>query len=279
MADSEYTGSVRTCRKCSIEKSLDAFSVKASAPDGRQIYCKACMSSYGKTDAARQSARESYRRARAANPERFREQARKWNAANPDKVAAYAAKQNAKPTMRPAKARWMAAYRAAHPEQYAQITKKYRDANRERIAEVNRLRREKKRAEIIASAAAYRAANREALAVKGKAYREKNHARELERSRNYHERKPEVAYANTLAYRARKRGAFVEIVKPLVVFERDGWRCHLCGRKTTRRTASIDHIVPLSKGGTHEYANCQTAHLKCNMSKGAKVLGQLRLVG
>lgn len=33
--------------------------------------------------------------------------------------------------------------------------------------------------------------------------------------------------------------------------------------------ASIDHIVPLAKGGTNEISNLQIAHLHCNLSKGA----------
>jgi 5-methylcytosine-specific restriction endonuclease McrA len=49
----------------------------------------------------------------------------------------------------------------------------------------------------------------------------------------------------------------------------------------TRKTASvphpmaptIDHIVPLSKGGTHEPINCRTAHFLCNSTKGDRLAG------
>lgn len=34
---------------------------------------------------------------------------------------------------------------------------------------------------------------------------------------------------------------------------------------------SVDHIVPLSKGGTHEQSNVQWAHLVCNKRKGARM--------
>lgn len=34
---------------------------------------------------------------------------------------------------------------------------------------------------------------------------------------------------------------------------------------------SLDHIVPLSRGGSHVLENCQLAHLRCNISKGATV--------
>jgi 5-methylcytosine-specific restriction endonuclease McrA len=85
-----------------------------------------------------------------------------------------------------------------------------------------------------------------------------------------------------------KRGASeYEPVDSAVVFRRDGWRCQLCGRVTPERlmgslngcAPTLDHIVPLSRGGPHTYRNTQCACRRCNLRKGAKTLGQLRLVG
>lgn len=77
--------------------------------------------------------------------------------------------------------------------------------------------------------------------------------------------------------RARLLGADSEDVERLVVFERDGWVCQLCGDpidKTLRHpdplSPSLDHRVPLVKGGAHSYANTQAAHLTCNLRKGAR---------
>jgi 5-methylcytosine-specific restriction endonuclease McrA len=83
--------------------------------------------------------------------------------------------------------------------------------------------------------------------------------------------------------RAKLRGAKVEVVDPIKVFERDGWRCQICWRKTPReRRGSIkpnapelDHIVPLSVGGEHSYRNTQCSCRDCNSSKGNKVYGQV----
>lgn len=85
---------------------------------------------------------------------------------------------------------------------------------------------------------------------------------------------------------ARYRAAIIEPVDPFVVFERDGWRCKICGRKTDpgRRGTSdplapeLDHIMPLSRGGEHSYRNTQCSCRRCNMAKGNRPMGQLVLL-
>lgn len=66
-----------------------------------------------------------------------------------------------------------------------------------------------------------------------------------------------------------KAGTQVEPVSHLVVAERDGWRCAICRGKVTRADWSLDHVVPLSKGGPHTYANVVLAHRRCNSKRGA----------
>lgn len=55
------------------------------------------------------------------------------------------------------------------------------------------------------------------------------------------------------------------------IFERDGWMCGICGKpingtlkQPSRQRVSLDHIVPVSKGGSHTRSNVQAAHLSCN---------------
>lgn len=88
--------------------------------------------------------------------------------------------------------------------------------------------------------------------------------------------------------RARKKDAYVQDVRRRDIYERDGWRCQLCGEDVDRdavapapRSPSIDHIVPLAVGGTHEPRNVQLAHFICNARKSANgpASDQLRLVG
>lgn len=88
-------------------------------------------------------------------------------------------------------------------------------------------------------------------------------------------------------YRAHKYGVESEHVDPIAVFERDKWVCQICKKKTKPSDnpkhplrASLDHLIPLSRGGPHLYRNCQCAHNKCNLSKGSKIRRQqLLLIG
>jgi 5-methylcytosine-specific restriction endonuclease McrA len=71
------------------------------------------------------------------------------------------------------------------------------------------------------------------------------------------------------------------------LIERDGNRCRIPGCSygsrqigVGARKPSLDHIVPLSKGGKNELANIQLAHFRCNLSKGNRAVGdQLALIG
>lgn len=86
---------------------------------------------------------------------------------------------------------------------------------------------------------------------------------------------PESYRSGDAKRRAMKLGAEAENFYVREVFERDGWICGLCGETVDPqvkyphpRSASLDHKVPLSKGGAHTRANSQCSHLSCNMAKG-----------
>lgn len=87
--------------------------------------------------------------------------------------------------------------------------------------------------------------------------------------------------------RAKRCGVAYEVIQRRKVYERDGWMCLLC-RKPIKQgvvvphplSATLDHIIPMSKGGSHTYSNVQCAHFSCNWMKGDKSQGeQLLLVG
>lgn len=44
--------------------------------------------------------------------------------------------------------------------------------------------------------------------------------------------------------------------------------CRYCGDMITRKEATVDHIIPLSKGGSNDKANLVICCLRCNKKKG-----------
>jgi 5-methylcytosine-specific restriction endonuclease McrA len=95
--------------------------------------------------------------------------------------------------------------------------------------------------------------------------------------RRYYERNPEKSWQKSVAYRARKKTATVEAVSRQRVLLRDGFVCQLCDesidpmiKHPDPMSATIDHREPLANGGAHSMANCQAAHLVCNLRKGAR---------
>lgn len=61
----------------------------------------------------------------------------------------------------------------------------------------------------------------------------------------------------------------------LTLFEMCDWICHLCSEKINPKlrfpnewAATVEHIIPLSQGGTHTWDNVAAAHAWCNFQKG-----------
>lgn len=78
-----------------------------------------------------------------------------------------------------------------------------------------------------------------------------------------------------------KANGKVENISLPVLFKRDKGVCHICGEKCDYNDCewkgsvfyaydnypSIDHVVALSLGGTHEWTNVRLAHRRCNSIK------------
>lgn len=88
---------------------------------------------------------------------------------------------------------------------------------------------------------------------------------------------PERQREDNLRLAALRQAAYVAPVYRQVVYEQCGWICQICGKPVDKMLrfpdpycASLDHKVPISKGGTHEPGNAQLAHWICNVRIGSK---------
>lgn len=73
----------------------------------------------------------------------------------------------------------------------------------------------------------------------------------------------------------RKRSLFVETVRRRTVFNRDQGICHLCSTAVDPEDWHLDHVIPLSLGGPHCYANTAVAHPTCNTAKNGRLAASM----
>jgi 5-methylcytosine-specific restriction endonuclease McrA len=66
----------------------------------------------------------------------------------------------------------------------------------------------------------------------------------------------------------------VERIDIFVLAERDNFVCHICSgfvdmsvSRVSRFGATVDHVVPISKGGLDSLENVRLAHWICNIRK------------
>ena len=52
------------------------------------------------------------------------------------------------------------------------------------------------------------------------------------------------------------------------VFLRDGYICQYCGDDVSKKTATLDHVLPVSHGGKTTFENTVCACATCNANKG-----------
>src|SRR5690625_189169 len=89
---------------------------------------------------------------------------------------------------------------------------------------------------------------------------------------------PLADWRSSVRRRALKAGAETEPYTRDEIAERDGYTCQLCGGQVDMELKwpdpgfpSIDHVIPLSRGGSDLKTNIQLAHLRCNIAKGDQV--------
>jgi len=59
------------------------------------------------------------------------------------------------------------------------------------------------------------------------------------------------------------------------VFIRDNYTCQYCGTRT--RELTLDHVVPLHRGGKHTWENLVSACPRCNHRKGGRTLEEAHM--
>lgn len=189
------------------------------------------------------------KRYREENREKVLESSRRYREQNPDKV-------------RESRRRYQERKRGGPPRKRQSGTaqdrrRKYSEQNPDRVRESRRR---------------WRLKNRDKLRADAKRYRERNLDKVRETQRRWQESNPDAKRMYTQRRKARKRNAvtFTVSAKDLRRLRTD--RCVACGEIA----GTVDHLIPLSRGGSHGVGNLVAMCGSCNSRKSAKTISEWR---
>lgn len=261
----------KVCGKCGATKAAGDFHRRQNSRDGLAPWCKGCVKSY---DRAR----------RERDGERLRQQSSDYYYANREQVRAQQNHRRAtddefrERESQRGRERYLAnreaaiekarQWRIANPEKFAEHKERWRKRNPEKVREWARI-----------SAARSRERDPEAYAARRKAWADNN--RDLLRAtRNaWASANREKVQAHRHRRRAQVRATFVGDVDLAAKWIEQAGCCGICAAPLDRTlryphplSPSVDHIIPLSKGGGHTQDNLAWTCLVCNLAKGSDIL-------
>jgi 5-methylcytosine-specific restriction endonuclease McrA len=164
------------------------------------------------------------------------------------------------------------AYRASHQKELLEYNRAWHRANKEYSNERNRKWRSANPERKAEMARLWRDANKETLAERGRAYRAANRERLNEQSRLYYKANPQMRRAGWQRRRAREmqaEGSFNghDIQRQ---YKAQRGKCYYCSAKVGENY-HVDHVVPLTRGGSNDPSNLVIACPSCNQSKNNKL--------
>jgi len=166
-------------------------------------------------------------------------------------------------TNREKRAAQASAWKRANKDKVCAITQRYRERHPDRVAAYND---------------AWQKANPEKSAASKKKWKTINREHVRAVDREWERRNPELMAAKRQKRRARLAGAegFHTKNDVLALMDLQGHKCAMCKcaismrPKSDQKKSHVDHIVPLSLGGSNWPSNLQMLCYSCNSSKGPK---------
>jgi 5-methylcytosine-specific restriction endonuclease McrA len=276
----------KACYKCNEWKPLEKFPADKRQKDGRRSYCKACRN---------KRTREIYQE----NPEPKRKYRQEWKGKNAEHLANWKKQYQLKNAeMLKEKKRQ---YYLNNKEVLNQKTMIYYRKNKSKILDYSHNRYNKLKDKINEQRRLERQTNPE-IREKERLYWEARPEQKRQKERNWRnnnidkvrnlkrqwyktDKGKETSYRASLKRRSFKHKVAFTPHERKTILDRDNWTCQYCGRKVhdrntgnwnTEDKAHIDHIIPLTEGGTSEPSNLQVLCRTCNLSKSNKLKDKIK---
>lgn len=233
----------KQCTRCLVTRCQGEFSKDKHLKSGLKSICKICNRERVKL--WHQQHVEHEKAYQEAHKERQRERGRAYYQNNKEKFREY--RQSHAEAIQKYKKEWW--------QKHYLIDKARRDARREQINERRRVRYHN---------------NPEPSKNRSRAYKleHPNHYREYARAY------PEIIRTKTAHRRARKKNATgtYTVKEWQSLKEQYEYTCLCCGLKEPEIKLTIDHVVPLIRGGSNTIDNIQPLCFSCNSKKRAKIV-------
>lgn len=228
----EVAPDTKVCRKCNARKSTNHFSKNRANRDGLKNTCKQCDRALIQEwrDKNREHIREYNKTWRNENRDRELRRSAEWRQNNPERVREYQQRYNKTESRKTNSRRW----RKSH------------------------------------SGKAWRHAYRLEPHTRAMAKRYDQSERRRQSMRKY--RRSERGRVSTAQHNHRRRSltqdGHVSAKEWRALVEKFQNACAYCG--TSDVALTMDHVIPLSRGGRHSVSNIVPACLRCNSSKGSR---------
>ena len=246
----------KECGRCKEVKTLDNFSKTKSNWDGLNNTCKQCQKEY-----------------REKNKERINQKNREYWAKNKDRLNAQRRerRKNNPQEVREVQRKW---YWNNH-KRILELKRKWYWSNREKDLESSRKWREKNKEYKAEYDRQYYEKNKEKIAEYKKQWQKENKERINARNRERYKSDPNYRASIKASYHKRealKRNVLATMTdeewlecQNYFKDENGNLRCAYCNKVI--EVATVEHFIPIAKGGTLTKENVLPACLSCNTSK------------